>query len=66
MSKKENKGGILNNDQVEQDLKAKGRTTENGDSYSGSQDTGDKGVRHLRNDVQRRDGRSAEDQNGEN
>ena len=39
MNIKENKGGFLSNEQVEQDLKAKGKI--NG-PYEGSQDTGDK------------------------
>jgi hypothetical protein len=66
MAKKENKGGVLKNDQVEQDLKAKEKTSGNGEAYTGSQDTGDKGVRQTGNEVQRRDGRPAEEQNGEN
>lgn len=66
MAKKENKGGILSNEQIEKDLEAKGRITESGKiAYSGSQDTGDKSVRHLGNDVQRADGRPAETENGE-
>lgn len=39
MATKENKGGTLTNEQIEQDLQAKGR--EEG-SYGGVQDTGDK------------------------
>lgn len=65
MASKENKGGILTNEQVEQDLKAKGRTSEENEAYRGSQDTGDKVVRHLGNDVQRADGRPADAENGE-
>ena len=53
MNIKENKGGFLSNEQVEQDLKAKGKI--NG-PYEGSQDTGDKTVRQFDNDVQQRDG----------
>ena len=66
MAKKENKGGILKNDQIEQDLKAKGRTPDNTDAYSGSQDTGDKGVRQMGDAVQQRDGQPGDEQNGEN
>ncbi len=44
MSQKENKGGLLSNEQVEQDLKAKGQE-ESGNGYRGSQDTGDDNVR---------------------
>ena len=65
MTKKENKGGILHNDQIEKDLKAKGRTTDSPDGYSGSQDNGDKVVREAGNDVQQRDGLPKEEQNGE-
>ena len=60
---KENKGGFLRNEQVEQDLKAKGKTES---AYEGSQDTGDKLVRQTGNEVQQRDGRPEnEEQNGE-
>lgn len=55
MAKKENKGGILTNEQIEQDLKAKGRS-EQQPGYRGTQDTGDKGIRSLGTDVQQRDG----------
>jgi len=54
MSQKENRGGLLSNEQVEQDLKAKGKTTSNG--YTGSQDTGDDGLRQMGTEVQQRDG----------
>jgi hypothetical protein len=62
MAKKENKGGVLTNDQVEQDLKAKGKTTEANETYSGAQDTGDKEIRQLGSDVQKADGRPAEEE----
>ncbi len=65
MASKENKGGILTNEQVEQDLKAKGHAPEDKEAYIGSQDTGDKKVRHLGNEVQRADGRPADPENGE-
>lgn len=55
MANKENKGGVLKNDQVEQDLKAKGKST-NEEAYTGSQDTGDAFVRQTGNEVQRADG----------
>jgi hypothetical protein len=55
MSQKENRGGLLSNEQIEQDLKAKGKTgTSNG--YVGSQDTGDDGLRQMGTNVQKRDG----------
>ena len=65
MARKENKGGTLTNEQVEQDLKAKGRQTGNDVPYAGSQDTGDKTVRSLGNDVQRANGRPSEKESGE-
>jgi hypothetical protein len=65
MAQKENKGGILKNDQVEEDLQVKGRGDEKGEAYTGSQDTGDKKVRQLGTDVQQADGRPADTENGE-
>lgn len=65
MAGKENKGGTLTNEQVEQDLKAKGKASEGSETYIGSQDTGDKTVRHLGNDVQRADGRPKDEESGE-
>lgn len=59
MATKENKGGLLNNQQVEEDLKAKGRTDQT--SYQGAQDTGDSGVRQRGTDVQKADGRPADE-----
>ena len=55
MAKKENKGGILTNEQIEQDIKAKGRDEQQA-GYRGMQDTGDTGIRSLGTDVQKRDG----------
>jgi hypothetical protein len=63
MARKENKGGALTNEQVEQDLKAKGRNPEGNQAYSGAQDTGEKTVRHLGTDVQRADGRPLDEEN---
>ena len=65
MAKKENKGGVLKNDQVEQDLKAKGKAAQDSEAYIGSQDTGDREVRQLGNEVQRADGRPAGEESGE-
>jgi hypothetical protein len=53
MAQKENKGGILTNEQVEQDLKAKGRTNEEETGHVGMQDTGDRVVRQFGSEVQR-------------
>jgi hypothetical protein len=55
MAKNENKGGKLTNDQIEKDLKAKGKS---GDQnwYNGAQDTGDQKIRSLGTQVQKNDG----------
>ncbi|MBB1283187.1 hypothetical protein HRH25_02295 [Flavisolibacter sp. BT320] len=63
MARKENKGGALTNEQVEQDLKAKGRNPEGNQAYTGAQDTGEKTVRHLGTDVQGADGRPLDEEN---
>ncbi len=55
MSNKENKGGLLSNEQVEKDLEVKGKNNQEG-GYVGMQDTGDEGVRSLGSEVQQRDG----------
>lgn len=65
MAKKENKGGRLTNEQVENDNKRKGRS-DKGQSYVGLQDTGDKTLRQLGTDVQRRDGLPHDGSNAEN
>lgn len=55
MSNKENKGGLLTTEQVEQDLKVKGKDGNEG-GYHGSQDTGDEAIRQMGTEVQKRDG----------
>lgn len=65
MANKENKGGILSNEQVEQDLQANGRTPQENDAYRGVQDTGDKEAGHLGNAVTQNDGRPADAESGE-
>lgn len=55
MAKKENKGGILHNSQIEDDLRAKGKDGER-KGYAGAQDNGDNVVRTTGTDVQQRDG----------
>lgn len=57
MAQKENKGGILKNDQIEEDLNAKVKLPESANAYRGAQDNGDSMVRPLGNAVQRADGR---------
>ncbi|NTS39927.1 hypothetical protein HRG84_03340 [Flavisolibacter sp. BT320] len=65
MDRKENKGGMLTNEELEQDLKAKGRESNSNNPYSGAQDTGEKTVRHMGTDVQKRDGRPLDEENEE-
>jgi hypothetical protein len=56
MAQKENKGGELSNEQVEQDRKVKGRTNEGETGHVGLQDTGDSTVRQFGTKVQRNEG----------
>lgn len=65
MAKKENKGGILTNEELEKELSRKGLDREGANSYVGLQDTGDRTVQPLCTQVQRRAGRAPEDQAGE-
>ena len=55
MASKENKGGLLSNEQVEKDIQVKGKNDQEG-GYVGMQDTGDDGIRSLGSEVQQRDG----------
>lgn len=57
MAEKENKGGLLTTEQVEQDNAVKGKATEGG-HFQGSQDTGDKKERQS-DTLQPKDGRAA-------
>ena len=59
MDKKENKGGILTNQQIEEDLKAKGATDPKG-GYKGMQDTGADIVPEQGNEVQKSGGKGTE------
>jgi hypothetical protein len=65
MAKKENKGDILTNEDLENELRRKSLDREEAHSYVGLQDTGDRTVRPLGTDVQRRDGLAPEDLNEE-
>ena len=56
MAHKENKGGVLTNQQIEDDLKAKGKTNESETGHVGLQDTGDSTVRKFGTEVQRNEG----------
>jgi hypothetical protein len=62
MTEKENKGGVLRNDQVEQDLKAKGVPENQTHPFRGSQDTGDFMPRQEGSETQQRDGFLPEDE----
>lgn len=53
----------MKNDQVEEDLKAKGKASEGEQGYVGSQDTGDSAIRQMGNGVQQRDGRPENEEN---
>jgi hypothetical protein len=55
MAKKENKGGRLRNEQVEEDNKVKGKPGKS-QGYVGTQDTGDQKLRQYGNAVQKKDG----------
>lgn len=55
MAGKENKGGLLSNEQVEKDLEVRGGDNTPG-GYHGSQDTGDGGKREEGTPVQQKDG----------
>ncbi|ANE51346.1 hypothetical protein [Flavisolibacter tropicus] len=57
MAKKENKGGLLSNEQVEQEVQRTGSDDKGGSGYRGSQDTGDTKVRESGTEVQQQDGR---------
>lgn len=60
MARKENKGGQLTNEQVEQELQRTGGNEKSGRGYRGTQDTGDTTVRELGTQVQQEDGRPPE------
>jgi hypothetical protein len=62
MARKENKGGNLTNEQIEQDNKVKGKHTGQG-QYEGAQDTGDHTISSLGTEVQRKDGLPDEELN---
>ena len=55
MAGKENKGGLLSNEEIEKDLAARGKGGAP-NRYQGSQDTGDGGKRELGTEVQQADG----------
>lgn len=65
MTKKEHKGGILTNEEVEQEVQRTHSNDKGGSSYRGSQDTGEATVRSLGTPVQQEDGRPPEKLNDE-
>ncbi|HEX2534362.1 MAG TPA: hypothetical protein VHK69_11540 [Chitinophagaceae bacterium] len=60
MASKENKGGMLRNSDVEEELRVQGASDENGRNYRGLQDTGEQVLRDQGTDVQRQDGNPPE------
>ncbi|OLY93368.1 hypothetical protein SAMN05444008_107185 [Cnuella takakiae] len=60
MNRKEHKGGILTNQEIEEELQRTGQQPEN-QPYRGSQDNGDTVVRELGTEVQQNDGTGEED-----
>ena len=62
MTSKENKGGFLSNEQLEQDQRVKGTSGSEEHPYHGSQDTGDRVPRDKGTEVQQRDGYTPEDE----
>ena len=63
MAEKEIKGGKLTNQQIEEDLKAKGVKDQQG-GHRGTQDTGDNKLRSKGTEVQKRDGLPEEKEEG--
>jgi hypothetical protein len=57
MAKKENKGGLLSNEQIEKELQRTAADDKSGRGYRGTQDTGDVKVRDIGTEVQKEDGR---------
>lgn len=56
MARKEHKGGLLKNEEVERELERTGAQKQEGQTYRGSQDTGDQVVREKGTEVQQQDG----------
>lgn len=65
MARKENKGGILKNEDIERELHIRGDAGKEGRSYRGSQDTGDDTVRQYGTGTQRSDGLGPEEMQDE-
>jgi hypothetical protein len=60
MAHKENKGGVLTNEQVEQDLKVRDKDKQQG-LYQGMQDTGDNKSRNSNSPTQMEEQNKEED-----
>jgi hypothetical protein len=56
MAKKEHKGGLLTNEEVERDNKIKGKIVDASGGYTGAQDTGDDKIRELGSETQKNGG----------
>ena len=66
MAKKENKGGLLNNEQIEKELERTGANESGGRGHRGMQDTGEDIVRDMGTPVQQSNGRPPEEKNERN
>jgi hypothetical protein len=55
MAKKEHKGGLLNNEEVERDNKIKGKNVDGSGGYTGVQDTGEDKIQGLGGETQKKD-----------
>ena len=62
MASKERKGGLLKNEDVEQELERTGAQKQEGQTYRGGQATGDKVVREKGTEVQQEDGAGKPDE----
>jgi len=55
MAKKEHKGGLLTNEEVERDYKIKGKNPDGSGGYTGAQDTGEDKIQGLGSETQKKD-----------
>jgi hypothetical protein len=53
MAKKEHKGGLLTNEEVERDNKIKSKNVDASGGYTGAQDTGEDKIRGLGSETQK-------------
>lgn len=59
MAKKEHKGGLLTNEEVERDNKIKGKNPDGSVGYTGAQDTGEDKIREVGSETQKNVDRKA-------